>query len=154
MTQMNIVVSLPSGDVNVPVQSNSTPGHLKENIKYSLGVIPKNIKLTCEGRVLDDFKPLSGEPNNVNDGANIVASVMEGAEFEAAAAKVEKPKQPTMIRKEEPPKPKKPKKEVSRPVLADGDVVKKDVLGMVSGSVAWTPQAAWMEPKSAKRHLA
>ena len=30
---MQVKVVLPTGEVNVPVEPNSTPGHLKENLK-------------------------------------------------------------------------------------------------------------------------
>ncbi|CAK9099223.1 Hypothetical protein (Fragment), partial [Durusdinium trenchii] len=104
---MQVKVVLPTGEVNVPVEPNSTPGHLKENLKYSIRVPPKQIKLTCEGRELDDIKPLTGEPNNVHDGAVLVAEQREGY-VQEDLPKASPP--PTMIKKEEPPKPKKPKK--------------------------------------------
>jgi len=154
---MQLKVVLPSGEVNVPVEPNSTPGHLKENLKYSLRVPPKQIRLTCEGRELDDIKPISGEPNNVKDGAVIIAEPKEGAqleeEAEAESAKAEKrqaERPPMMIKKEEPPKPKKPKKEVVRPTVGEGDVVKKRVLQ--PGQESWEPK--YLEGKQSQRHMA
>jgi len=152
---MQLKVVLPSGEVNVPVEPNSTPGHLKENLKYSIRVPPKQIRLTCDGRELDDIKPLAGEPNNVADGAVIVAEAREGAAEDESlappkATEGSKPPQQTIIKKEEPPKPKKPKKDVVRPVLAAGDVEKKEVLS--PGYQAWTPE--FLEGKSSKRQLA
>lgn len=147
---MQLKVVLPSGEVNVPVEPNSTPGHLKENLKYSIRLPPKLIKLTCDGRELDDIKPLAGEPNNVTDGAVIVCEAREGAPEEPEAKQAKAPAQPTMIKKEEPPKPKKPKKDEVRPTLKDGDVVKKKTLE--PGYQAWQPQ--YLEGKQTMRHLA
>jgi len=152
---MQVKVVLPSGEVNVPVEPNSTPGHLKENLKYSIRVPPKQIRLTCNGRELDDIKPLVGEPNNLEDGAVLVAEAKEGAAEDESlappkATEGSKPPQQTIIKKEEPPKPKKPKKDVVRPALAEGDVEKKKVLA--PGYQAWKPQ--FLEAKCAKRHLA
>eukprot|EP00928_Gymnodinium_smaydae_P033008 TRINITY_DN23762_c0_g1_i1.p1 TRINITY_DN23762_c0_g1~~TRINITY_DN23762_c0_g1_i1.p1 ORF type:complete len:712 (-),score=148.44 TRINITY_DN23762_c0_g1_i1:180-2315(-) len=149
---MQLKVILPSGEVNVPVEPNSTPGHLKENLKYSLRVPPKMIRLTCGGRELEDIKPLAGEPNNVKDGAVIVAEAKEGVpeEDDSVKAEVKSADKPIMIKKEEPPKPKKIKKDAVRPTLADGDVVKKNVVR--HGSLAWTQE--FLEGKQPKRHLA
>mmetsp|Transcript_56313 Transcript_56313/g.134371 ORF Transcript_56313/g.134371 Transcript_56313/m.134371 type:complete len:646 (+) Transcript_56313:39-1976(+) len=148
---MQVKVVLESGEVNVPVEPNSTPGHLKENLKYSIRVPPKQIKLTCEGRELDDIKPLAGEPNNVTDGAVLVAERREGVpEDETLSTKSSPP--PAMIRKEEPPQPKKPKKDVVRPTLADGDVKKEKTLQ--PGHQGWAVKTAYLEAKSKKRHLA
>mmetsp|Transcript_53889 Transcript_53889/g.149657 ORF Transcript_53889/g.149657 Transcript_53889/m.149657 type:complete len:648 (-) Transcript_53889:273-2216(-) len=149
---MQLKVVLPSGEVNVPVEPNSTPGHLKENLKYSIRVPPKLIKLTCEGRELDDIKPLVAEPNNLQDGAIIIAEAREGVPEEPARspASPKAPPQPTMIKKEEPPKPKKLKREDVRPTVASGDVVKGRVLQ--AGRQAWKPE--YLEGKQAKRHLA
>lgn len=145
---------LPTGEVNVPVEPNSTPGHLKENLKYSLRVPPKFIRLTCEGRDLDDIKPLVGEPNNVADGAVLVAEAREGAVEDelpsAQASEGSKPAQQTIIKKEEPPKPKKPKKDVVRPTLGDNDVKKEKTLA--PGYQPWKPE--WLEGKQSKRHMA
>jgi len=134
------------------VEPNSTPGHLKENLKYSLRIPPKLIRLSCDGRELDDIKPLVGEPNNVPDGAVIVAEAKEGVPEEDAPKAEAKPAdaQPMMIKKEEPPKPKKQKKDTVRPVLSEGDVVKKNVLN--EGHQSWTPE--FLEGKHPKRHLA
>eukprot|EP00930_Biecheleria_cincta_P028367 TRINITY_DN197_c0_g2_i1.p1 TRINITY_DN197_c0_g2~~TRINITY_DN197_c0_g2_i1.p1 ORF type:complete len:677 (+),score=166.22 TRINITY_DN197_c0_g2_i1:79-2031(+) len=149
---MQIKVALPNGEqVNVPVEPNSTPGHLKENLKYSIRVPPKMIKLTCEGRELDDIKPLSGEPNNVPDGAVLIAEAREGVPQEEVSAPKSSPT-PTMIKKEEPPKPKKPKKDEVRPVLSDSDLKKDKTLS--PGHQGWAPKAAYLEAKSKKRHLA
>eukprot|EP00931_Biecheleriopsis_adriatica_P017283 TRINITY_DN12440_c0_g1_i1.p1 TRINITY_DN12440_c0_g1~~TRINITY_DN12440_c0_g1_i1.p1 ORF type:complete len:669 (-),score=187.03 TRINITY_DN12440_c0_g1_i1:36-1985(-) len=147
--RLSLKVVLPSGEVNVPVEPNSTPGHLKENLKYSIRVPPKQIKLTCNGVELDDIKPLSGPPNNVSDGAVLVAEAREGVPEEEVAPK--SAPQPTMIKKEEPPKPKKPKKDVVRPTLTDGDVKKEKTLS--PGYQGWAPKAAYLEAKSNKRHL-
>ncbi|CAE7567512.1 unnamed protein product [Symbiodinium natans] len=148
---MQVKVVLPSGEVNVPVEPNSTPGHLKENLKYSIRVPPKQIKLTCEGRELDDIKPLVGEPNNVTDGAVLVAERREGVvEDESIVPKSSPP--PAMIRKEEPPKPKKPKKDVVRPTLSEGDVKKDKTLS--PGHQGWAAKSAYLEAKSKKRHMA
>lgn len=149
---MLIKVELPNGElVNVPVEANSTPGHLKENLKYSIRVPPKMIKLTCEGRELDDIKPLAGDPNNVPDGATLIAEAREGVPQEEVSAMKSSPA-PTMIKKEEPPKPKKPKKEEVRPVLSDSDIKKDKTLA--PGHQGWAVNAAYLEPKSKKRHLA
>jgi len=152
---MQLKVILPSGEVNVPVEPNSTPGHLKENLKYSIRVPPKCIKLTCNGVELDDIKPIAGEPNNVVDGSVVIAEAREGVPVEDTAPKKSgdsKPAstQPTVIKKEEPPKPKKPKKDVVRPTLGDTDVVKKRVIQ--KGNQLWKPQ--YVEGKAEKRHLA
>jgi len=148
---MQVKVVLPSGEVNVPVEPNSTPGHLKENLKYSIRAPPKQIKLTCEGRELDDIKPLAGEPNNVADGAVLVAERREGVvEDESFSPKSSPP--PAMIRKEEPPKPKKPKKDVVRPTLSEGDVKKEKTLS--PGHQGWAVKSAYLEAKSKKRHMA
>jgi len=154
---MQLKVVLPSGEVNVPVEPNSTPGHLKENLKYSLRVPPKQIRLTCEGRELDDIKPLIGEPNNVPDGAVLVAEPREGTAEEQAPQKASEGTKPpvpeqTIIKKEEPPKPKKPKKDVVRPVLGEGDVEKKKVLS--PGSQGWAANAQCLEGPCDRRHLA
>lgn len=150
---MQLKVILPTGEVNVPVEPNSTPGHLKENLKYSLRIPPKLIRLTCNGRELDDIKPLAGEPNNVTDGSVIVAEAKEGSvEDESLAPKASKAPQPAIIKKEEPPKPKKPKKDEVRPELKDSDIVKKDVLS--PGYQAWAANQAYLAPKSSKRHMA
>eukprot|EP00405_Crypthecodinium_cohnii_P018435 CAMPEP_0206477662 /NCGR_PEP_ID=MMETSP0324_2-20121206/35544_1 /ASSEMBLY_ACC=CAM_ASM_000836 /TAXON_ID=2866 /ORGANISM="Crypthecodinium cohnii, Strain Seligo" /LENGTH=646 /DNA_ID=CAMNT_0053953725 /DNA_START=69 /DNA_END=2009 /DNA_ORIENTATION=+ len=148
---MQLKVVLPSGEVNVPVEPNSTPGHLKENLKYSIRVPPKLIKLTCEGRELDDIKPLCAEPNNLVDGSIVLAEAREGVPDEPETkSEAKRPAEPTMIKKEEPPKPKKVKKDVVRPTLAEGDVVKKKVLS--EGKKAWKPE--WIEGKCEKRHMA
>lgn len=149
---MHVKVVLPSGEVNVPVEPNSTPGHLKENLKYSIRVPPKLIKLTCNGRELDDIKPLAGEPNNVTDGAVIIAEAREGYVEEEAPKAAVKSSEPAIIKKEEPPKKQKPKKDEVRPVLAEGDVVKKETLA--PGYQAWSANAAFLEAKSSKRHMA
>ncbi|CAE8590539.1 unnamed protein product, partial [Polarella glacialis] len=127
---ISLKVVLPGGsEVNVAVEPNSTPGMLKENLKYSIRVPPKQIRLTCEGRELDDIKPLVAEPNLLVDGSVLLAEAREGSlEDESMAPKAAKTVQPTVIKKEEPPKPKKPKKDVVRPTLVDGDVVKQKVL--------------------------
>eukprot|EP00928_Gymnodinium_smaydae_P005963 TRINITY_DN12070_c0_g1_i1.p1 TRINITY_DN12070_c0_g1~~TRINITY_DN12070_c0_g1_i1.p1 ORF type:complete len:653 (+),score=196.07 TRINITY_DN12070_c0_g1_i1:111-2069(+) len=153
---MNLKVKLASGEVNVPVEPNSTPGHLKENLKYSIRLPPKFIKLTCEGRELDDIKPLAGPPNNLVDGSVVVAEPKEGTEVEAAEAAAaaeaaeRKAAQPTVIKKEEPAKPKKPRKDTVRPTLGEKDVVKKETLS--PGYKPWTPQ--YLEGKHPKRHMA
>mmetsp|Transcript_146707 Transcript_146707/g.365835 ORF Transcript_146707/g.365835 Transcript_146707/m.365835 type:complete len:647 (+) Transcript_146707:101-2041(+) len=148
---MQLKVVLPSGEVNVPVEPNSTPGHLKENLKYSIRVPPKLIKLTCDGRELDDIKPLVAEPNNLSDGAIVIAEAREGVPEETTPSSESKPTaQPTMIKKEEPPKPKKVKKDVVRPTLAEGDVVKGKVVE--PGYQKWEPE--YVEGKHSKRHLA
>jgi len=152
-------VVLPSGEVNVPVEPNSTPGHLKENLKYSIRLPPKFIKLTCDGRELDDIKPLAGEPNNLVDGAVVIAVAKEGHEVEAAEAAAaaeaaERSKQasaqPNIIKKEEPPKRKQLKSDVVRPTLSADDVVKKEVLA--PGYKPWKPE--YLEGKCSRRHLA
>jgi hypothetical protein len=150
---MQLKVVLPSGEVNVPVEPNSTPGHLKENLKYSLRVPPKLIRLTIDGRELDDIKPLNAEPNNVTDGSTLVAEPRDGVPEEDTSAP-SKPveRAPVMIKKEEPPKPKKIKKDVVRPVVAEGDVVKVKTIS--PGSQAWAPTAECIDGKSSKRHLA
>eukprot|EP00927_Polykrikos_kofoidii_P013997 TRINITY_DN160_c0_g4_i2.p1 TRINITY_DN160_c0_g4~~TRINITY_DN160_c0_g4_i2.p1 ORF type:complete len:653 (-),score=185.29 TRINITY_DN160_c0_g4_i2:170-2128(-) len=153
---MQLKVVLPSGEVNVPVEANSTPGHLKENLKYSIRLPPKFIKLTCEGRELDDIKPLVGEPNNLVDGSIITCEAKEGHEVEAAeaaaAAEVAERKaaQPTVIKKEEPPKKNKPKKDGVRPTLVAEDVVKKETI--TKGNKSWKPE--YIEGKCSKRHMA
>lgn len=153
---MNLKVILPSGEVNVPVEPNSTPGHLKENLKYSMRLPPKFFKLTVGDRELDEIKPLCGEPNNLVDGSIVHCTAKEGFEVEAAeaAAKTEiemkKLAQPTVIKKEEPLKPKKPKKDEVRPVLQDGDVVKIETLS--PGYKPWTPE--FLDGKGKKRHMA
>lgn len=149
---MQLKVILPTGEVNVPVEPNSTPGMLKENLKYSLRIPPKLIRLTCNGRELDDIKPLSAEPNNLVDGAVLIAEAREGYVEDDSAPKARVASQPAIIKKEEPPKPKKPKKDEVRPVLSEGDIVKKDVLS--PGYQGWAAKAAYLAPKSSKRHLA
>jgi hypothetical protein len=156
---MQLKVQLPSGEtVNVPVEPNSTPGHLKENLKYSLGVPPKCITLKCGDRVLDDIKPLQGEPNNLEDGSIITPEVDKSILEKMDMLPADQPKkevkasQPTMIKKDEPPKPKKPKKDVVRPTVGEKDVVKKEVLA--SGQQAWKPDPSYMEGKSKSRHMA
>jgi len=155
MATLNLKVTLPTGEVNVPVQSNSTPGHLKENLKYSLRAPPKCIKLMVDGRELDDLKTMAGEPNNVTDGCTVVPIVDEEALArlgQEPTEQVTKPSQPTMIRKEEPPKPKKPKKEKEVcPVLKDNDV--KKVKTLVPGHAPWAPNKQWLEGKSEERHM-
>lgn len=153
---MQLKVQLPDGEVVVTVEPNSTPGHLKENLKYSLGVPPKCITLKVDGRVLDDMKQLDAEENQVKDGAIIIPEIDRtplGKEdmLPADQPKKEKKAEPTMIRKEEPPKPKKPKKDVVRPVLGDKDVVKKKTL--TPGHLGWAPKAAYLEEKSKVRHM-
>jgi hypothetical protein len=153
---MQLKVVLPSGDeVNVQVEPNSTPGHLKENLKYSLQVPPKCITLTSGGRKLDDIKPLVGEPNNLEDGATIIPeidkSILDKEDLLPADQPKKEPKQ-TIIKKEEPPKPKKPKKDISRPTVGDKDVVKKEVLA--PGHLVWKQEPAYMESKSKLRHMA
>merc|ERR1719478_758409 len=59
---------------------------------------------------------------------------------------------PTMIKKEEPPKPKKPKKDVVRPVLGEKDVVKKEVLS--PGHLSNVVKNEYLEAKSKQRHMA
>jgi len=152
---MQLKVVLPSGEVNVSVEANSTPGHLKENLKYSIRVPPKQIRLTCDGRELDDIKPLAGEPNNLGDGAVIIAEKKEGATEDETLAPPKadegsKAPQQTIIKKEEPPKPKKPKKDVVRPAIGDEDVSKKKTLA--PGYQAWKPE--FLEGKCSKRHMA
>jgi len=149
---MQIKVRLPSGEVNIPVEPNSTPGHLKENLKYSLRVPPKLIRLTCEGRELDDIKPLTAEPNCVADGAILLAEAKEGVPEEEAPKEQVRPPQQTIIKKEEPPKPKKPKKDEIRPTVGDKDVVKKKVIE--PGYKPWAPEQEWLTGKSSKRHMA
>lgn len=155
---MQLKVQLPTGEVTVTVEPNSTPGHLKENLKYSLQVPPKCITLKSDGRVLDDIKPLTGEENQLKDGALIVPeidkSILDKADMlpQDGPKKEAKVEQPTVIKKEEPPKPKKPKKDVVRPVLGEKDVVKKKTLS--PGHAAWAPKAAWLEAKSKDRHMA
>jgi hypothetical protein len=152
---MQLKVVLPSGEVTVPVEPNSTPGHLKENLKYSIRVPPKMIRLTCEGRELDDIKPLVAEPNNLKDGSVILAEAREGVPEDISPSKgnegAKQMAQPTMIKKEEPPKPKKPKKDIVRPVLSDSDVVKQKVLS--PGSQGWAPNSKFIAEKSPKRHI-
>jgi hypothetical protein len=148
---MHLKFRLPSGeDITVPnVEENATPGHLKENLKYSLRAPPKFIRLALEdGRVLDDIKPLAGEPNNVRDGDLLVATVDET--MPEIAEEAPRPAKQTIIRKEEPPKPKKPKKETQRPTVGAEDVVKKDVLK--NGSHGWS--AKYLEGKSSTRQMA
>eukprot|EP00929_Paragymnodinium_shiwhaense_P108638 TRINITY_DN74959_c0_g1_i1.p1 TRINITY_DN74959_c0_g1~~TRINITY_DN74959_c0_g1_i1.p1 ORF type:complete len:658 (+),score=240.12 TRINITY_DN74959_c0_g1_i1:121-2094(+) len=156
---MKLKVVLPTGEVSVPVEPNSTPGHLKENLKYSVRLPPKYISLKCEGNELDDIKPLAGPPNNLVDGSTVVCSVKEGHEVEAAEAaaaaeaEAKKQAQPTMIKKEEPPKKKKvTAKDAVRPTLAAGDLTKKDTVS--PGYKGWAPTSAFLEAKSKKRHLA
>lgn len=152
---LQLKVQLPSGEVNIPVDPQSTPGHLKENLKYSIRVPPKFIKLSCNGRELDDIHHMAGEPNNVRDGDTLVCEAKEGAQVEAEeaarkddASKVAK--QPTMIKKDEPPKPKKPKKDVVRPTLAPEDVQKQQTLA--PGYKAWSAQ--YLEGRNEKRQMA
>lgn len=151
---MQLKVILPSGEVNITVEANSTPGHLKENLKYSLRVPPKHIRLTCDGRDLDDLKALNADPNNVVEGATVVAMADESAaplqEAFQKEASAKAAQQPAIIKKEEPPKPKKPKKDVSRPILTDKDVVKKQTLS--PGHMGWAPKG--LEGKSSKRQIA
>jgi len=158
---INLKVILPSGEVSVPVEPNSTPGHLKENLKYSIRLPPKFIKLTCEGRELVDIKTLAGEENQIVDGSVVYCCAKEGHEVEAAEAEkaeiAERAKQaaaePTMIRKEEDGAKKKKireKKDVERPTVGDGDVVKKEKLS--PGYQPWKPQ--YIDGKHKKRHLA
>eukprot|EP00933_Yihiella_yeosuensis_P045101 TRINITY_DN40419_c0_g1_i1.p1 TRINITY_DN40419_c0_g1~~TRINITY_DN40419_c0_g1_i1.p1 ORF type:complete len:650 (-),score=189.35 TRINITY_DN40419_c0_g1_i1:159-2108(-) len=149
---MQLKVKLPDGEVNVPVEPNSTPGMLKENLKYSLRIPPKLIKLTCEGRELDDIKPLISEPNNLVDGSVIDAEAREGKpeDYEQTPKEV-KQSQPMMIKKEEPVKPKKPKKEEVRPTLQEGDVVKEKTLS--PGHQGWAPNSKFLEAKSSKRQM-
>jgi hypothetical protein len=154
---MHVKVALPTGEVNVKVDPNSTPGHLKENLKYSLGVPPKCITLLSEGRALDDIKPLCGEPNNLQDGAVIVPevdkSILDKMDIPEATKKpVASSSQPTVIKKEEPPKPKKPKKDVVRPTVGEKDVVKKEVLS--PGHLIWKQEPSYMEGQSKFRHMA
>mmetsp|Transcript_58991 Transcript_58991/g.127640 ORF Transcript_58991/g.127640 Transcript_58991/m.127640 type:complete len:650 (+) Transcript_58991:62-2011(+) len=153
---MQLKVILPTGEVTVPVEPNSTPGHLKENLKYSLRVPPKCIRLTCKGVELVDIKPLVAEPNLLEDGSVVTAETTEPPDENAPKAEgrsSSKPAavaQPTVIKKEEPPKPKKPKKDVIRPTIGPDDVVKKEVLE--PGYKQWTPE--WVEGPHPKRHLA
>merc|ERR1719230_2316781 len=63
-----------------------------------------------------------------------------------------KASQPTMIKKDEPPKPKKPKKDVVRPTVGDKDVVKKETLS--PGHTGWAPKKEYLEAKSKQRHMA
>lgn len=150
MPDMNLKVSLPSGHVTVPVDSQSTPGMLKENLKYSLKVPPKLIKITCNGRELDDMKPLVGEPNNLKDGSVIVAEARDGVQVEEVKSESKPVDKPIMIKKEEPPKPKKLKKDVVRPEVGEKDVVKTKTLK--PGSHGWAPK--YLEGKQEKRHMA
>lgn len=157
MAPIQLKVALPDGEVNVSVEPNSTPGHLKENLKYSLGVPPKCITLLCEGRKLDDIKPLTGEPNNLSEGAVLVPEIDRSAldediPMDQPKKASGKPSMPTMIKKEEPPKPKKIKKDVSRPTLGPDDVVKKQVLS--PGHMPWKQFPEYLQPKNPKRHLA
>lgn len=152
---MHLKVVLPTGDeVTVPVDKLSTPGHLKENLKYSIRVPPKQIRLSCDGRELDDIKPLTAEPNNLTEGSVLVAEKKEGAVEDDTlvpkASSGSKPSQ-TIIKKEEPPKPKKTKKDVVRPTLGDGDVVKKEVVS--PGYQGWAPNSASLSGKSKKRQM-
>eukprot|EP00927_Polykrikos_kofoidii_P013994 TRINITY_DN160_c0_g2_i2.p1 TRINITY_DN160_c0_g2~~TRINITY_DN160_c0_g2_i2.p1 ORF type:complete len:653 (-),score=187.90 TRINITY_DN160_c0_g2_i2:181-2139(-) len=153
---MQLKVVLSTGEVTVPVEENSTPGHLKENLKYSIRLPPKFIKLTCEGRELDDIKPLVGEPNNLVDGSIVICEAKEGHEVQAAeaaaAAEVAERKaaQPTVIKKEEPPKKQKPKKDTVRPTLVAEDVVKKETI--TPGNKSWKPE--FIEGACSKRHMA
>jgi len=153
---ISVKVVLPTGEVNVPVEPNSTPGHLKENLKYSLRVLPKQIRLTCNGRELDDIKPLCSDTNGVSDGAIIIAEPKEGVvEDETLTAKPDtgsKKEEQTIIKKEEPPKPKKLKKDAVRPTVSEGDVTKKEVLA--PGDQGWAPNAACLEGRNSKRHMA
>jgi len=159
MVILNLTVVLPTGDVSVPVEAKSTPGHLKENLKYSLKVPPKLIKLTLDGRELVDIKTMEEEPNNVKDGSRLVAQQREALtpaeEAEAAkaakACAAEADKQVVIHKDAAPPKP-KPKSSVVavRAVLKDGDVVKTSTLKQ--GRHSWKPQ--FIEGKHPKRHLA
>jgi len=154
---MKLKVQLPDGEVVVTVEPNSTPGMLKENLKYNLQVPPKCITLKSEGRILDDIKPLDGEVNRLQDGAIIEYDIDRShlAKMDMLPAdqpKKEKVDQPVMIKKEEPPKPKKPKKDVVRPTLGEKDVVKKKTLA--PGHTGWATKAAYLEEKSKVRHMA
>jgi len=156
---MHLKVQLPSGEeVNVQVEPNSTPGMLKENLKYSLRVPPKCITLKSGGRALDDIKPLVGEPNNLEDGATLVPEIDESILDKMDLLPADEPKkeakqsQPTMIKKDEPPKPKKPKKDVVRPTVGDNDVVKKEVLS--PGRLIWKQEKSYLEGESKWRHMA
>jgi len=154
---MQLKVVLPEGEVTVTVEANSTPGHLKENLKYSIRVPPKQIRLTCDGRELDDVKPLVGEPNNLEDGNVIICEKKEGATEDETLAPPKadegsKAPQQTIIKKEEPPKPKKPKKDEVRPTIGEGDVEKKKTLS--PGYQAWACKPQYLEGKSSTRHMA
>jgi len=157
MDILNLTVVLPAGDVNIPVEAKSTPGHLKENLKYSLRIPPKLIKLTLDGRELVDIKTMEEEPNNVKDGSRLVAQRREALtpEEEAEAAKAAEAaaadKQVVIHKDAAPPKP-KPKSSVVavRAVLKDGDVVKTSTLKQ--GRHSWKPQ--FIEGKHPERHLA
>jgi len=138
-----VMPSAPEG-INVPVQPQSTPGHLKENIKYSMGVPPKHIRIAFKDELLDDIKTFDGQ--GVTDGSTVVATIDESApppkpEEQSAVSK------PTVIKKEE-PKPKKPRKEVVRPELKDGDVKKQKVLSDTGAK--WTPSG---KPQLAFLHV-
>jgi len=152
---LNLKVQLPSGEVNVPVQHNSTPGHLKENLKYSLRAPPKCFKLFVDGRELDDMKPMAGEPNNVTDDCIVTPVVDELALSQLdqePMEKASKPVQPTRIVKEEPPKPKKPKKDKEiRPILGPNDVQKGNILA--PGLANWAINKKWLEGKSPNRQM-
>lgn len=152
---MQLKVILPQGEVVVTVEPNSTPGHLKENLKYSLGVPPKCITLKSEGRVLDDIKPLTGEENQLKDGSVIEPEVDRSILAKEDMLPADQPKKeakPTMIKKEEPPKPKKPKKDIVRPTLGEKDVVKKQVLS--PGYHSSVIKSEYLEAKSKHRHMA
>lgn len=88
-TQIRLQVEFPSGEtVTVPVDAISTPGHLKENLKYSMRIPPKLFKLVAgsTGATLDEIKPLTAEPNCLADGDVVKAVVKEGCELEAEEA--------------------------------------------------------------------
>jgi len=92
---------------------------------------------------------LAGEPNNVRDGDLIIASVDESMP-EIPPEERPKPAKQTIIRKEEPPKPKKPKKETLRPEVGPSDVVKQKVVK--KGSHGWSPK--YLVGKSPTRQMA
>eukprot|EP00927_Polykrikos_kofoidii_P076591 TRINITY_DN73656_c0_g1_i1.p1 TRINITY_DN73656_c0_g1~~TRINITY_DN73656_c0_g1_i1.p1 ORF type:complete len:652 (+),score=151.49 TRINITY_DN73656_c0_g1_i1:84-2039(+) len=152
---MKLRVVLPSGEVSVAVEDKSTPGHLKENLKYSIKLPPKFIKLTCDGRELSDIKPFAGEPNNLVDGSVVVCQAKDGHEVEAveaaaaAEAAARKASHPTLIKKEEPPK-KRQRTDAIRPTLSSDDVIKKKTVSR--GRVPWMPR--FLDGKCSRRHLA
>jgi hypothetical protein len=148
---MLLKVLLPEGEVNINVDEKSTPGHLKENLKYSLQLPPKCITLTCDGRELDDIKPLTEAPNNLKEGSVVKAtgdsSILDKEPEEKKAASPSLEKKPTVIKKDaEQPKKKKVKKEIVRPTVKKEDIVKTDVLK--KGTQEWDIEGTTAKSKT------